>query len=63
MIGSARAGTIAERHNCGPNFKALKCAHSRARPGELFFSLTVDWVENYVLMLGFRQVRLGNQEF
>lgn len=41
MIGSARAGTIAERHSCGPNVKALKCAHSRA-PEELFFPLTVD---------------------
>ena len=37
MIGSARAGTIAERHSCGPNFKALKCAHSRARPESCFF--------------------------
>lgn len=37
MIGSARAGTIAERHSCGANLKALKCAHSRARLESWFF--------------------------
>ena len=63
MIGSARAGTTAERHRCGPESCALEVRALASAPGELCFPLDMDWVENHVLMLGFREVRLGNQEF
>jgi hypothetical protein len=46
MIGSARAGTIAEKHSCGPNFKALKCTYSRARPESCFFPLTWTYMDD-----------------
>ncbi len=39
------------------------CALLRSAPQENLFLLDFDWVENHVLMLGFQEVRLGNQEF
>jgi hypothetical protein len=36
---------------------------SEAHVRRIVFPLDKDWVENHVLMLGFREVRLGNQAF
>jgi hypothetical protein len=53
MSGSARAGTISrEAYLRVMNPESLQCALSRARHGNLRFSIDKDWVENRVRQAG-----------